>query len=85
MNIEMKKVPIKSLKIGDKFNRLYNNDIVTSFASLVESRDSSTGSHVKRTKRYVNIILDEMNKKGVYANILTIDFVPTKTLSQHIH
>lgn len=54
--------------------KTYNNDIVTSFASLVESRDSSTGSHVKRTKRYVNIILDEMNKKGVYANILTIDF-----------
>ena len=32
-NIKMKKVPIKSLKIGDKFDTLYNNDSIT-FASF---------------------------------------------------
>ena len=32
-NTKMKKVPIKSLKIGDKFDTLYNNDSIT-FASF---------------------------------------------------
>ena len=54
--------------------RKYNNDTVTSFAALVESRDSSTGGHVKRTQSYVKIILDEINKNHLYREIMTRDF-----------
>lgn len=54
--------------------RKYNNDTVTSFAALVESRDSSTGGHVKRTQSYVKIILDEINKNHLYLEIMTRDF-----------
>ena len=54
--------------------RKYNNDTVTSFAALVESRDSSTGGHVKRTQSYVKIILDEINKNHLYPEIMTRDF-----------
>lgn len=52
----------------------YNSEIVTSFATLVESRDSSTGSHVKRTKSYVKIILDEIKTNSLYSSIMTKDF-----------
>ena len=52
----------------------YNSEIVTSFATLVESRDSSTGSHVKRTKSYVKIILDEIKTNNLYSSIMTKDF-----------
>lgn len=52
----------------------YNSEIVTSFANLVESRDSSTGSHVKRTKSYVKIILDEIKTNSLYSSIMTKDF-----------
>ncbi|MGN0731145.1 MAG: HD-GYP domain-containing protein [Treponema sp.] len=54
--------------------KLYNNDIVTSFATLVESRDNSTGSHVKRTRNYVKIILDEIEKAHLYSSVMTSDF-----------
>ena len=52
----------------------YNSEIVTSFATLVESRDSSTGIHVKRTKSYVKIILDEIKTNNLYSSIMTKDF-----------
>ena len=52
----------------------YNSEIVTSFATLVESRDSSTGSHVKRTKSYVKILLDEIKTNNLYTSIMTKDF-----------
>ena len=52
----------------------YNSEIVTSFATLVESRDSSTGSHVKRTKSYVKTILDEIKTNNLYSSIMTKDF-----------
>ena len=52
----------------------YNSEIVTSFATLVESRDSSTGSHVKRTKSYVKILLDEIKTNSLYSSIMTKDF-----------
>lgn len=52
----------------------YNSEIVTSFATLVESRDSSTGSHVKRTKSYVKILLDEIKTNRLYSSIMTKDF-----------
>ena len=54
--------------------KLYNNDIVTSFATLVESRDNSTGSHVKRTRNYVKIILGELEKAHLYSSVMTSDF-----------
>lgn len=52
----------------------YNSEIVTSFATLVESRDSSTGSHVKRTKSYVKILLDEIKTNSLFSSIMTKDF-----------
>ena len=54
--------------------KFYNNDIVTSFATLVESRDNSTGSHVKRTRNYVKIILNEIEKAHLYSSVMTSDF-----------
>ncbi|MGN0739996.1 MAG: HD-GYP domain-containing protein [Treponema sp.] len=54
--------------------KLYNNDIVTSFATLVESRDNSTGSHVKRTRNYAKIILDELEKAHLHSSVMTSDF-----------
>ena len=40
----------------------YNSDVVAGFATLVESRDSGTGDHVRHTREYVRIIIDVMKK-----------------------
>lgn len=59
------------------FDRLekYNNEMVTGFATLVESRDDSTGGHIQRTKGYVSIILKELKNKPEYKRILTKDYI----------
>jgi len=53
----------------------YNEKMVINFATLVETRDNSTGGHIKRTKEYVKIILEEMEASRQYNNILTKDYI----------
>lgn len=53
----------------------YNDDMIVNFATLVENRDDSTGGHVKRTKEYVKIIIDEMKKDPKYRMLLSKDYV----------
>lgn len=55
--------------------RIYNEEMVTSFATLVENRDDSTGGHIKRTKKYVSIIIEEMVKRPEYEKIMSRDYV----------
>ncbi len=44
-------------------------DIILGMADIVESRDSNTGGHVRRTSKVVNIIVQEMRKTGLYKNM----------------
>ena len=53
----------------------YNLEVVSSFATLVENRDDSTGNHVKRTRGYVEIILKEMQKTAAYKRVLAKDYI----------
>ncbi len=44
--------------------REIHNKMILSMATLVESRDNSTGGHIKRTSECVRILVDEMMKKN---------------------
>ena len=55
--------------------RQYNADMVTGFATLVENRDNNTGGHIRRTKDYVRIILNQMKKEQEYTKFLTRDYI----------
>lgn len=46
------------------------DNIIMGIANLVESRDSSTGSHIKKTKSYVEILTRELQRRGMYADVL---------------
>lgn len=50
-------------------------DIIFSMANLIESRDGTTGEHVKRTSGYVNLLVEKMQEKGLYKEILTREYV----------
>lgn len=50
-------------------------DIIFSMANLIESRDGTTGEHVKRTSGYVNLLVEKMQERGLYAEQLTRDYV----------
>ena len=44
-----------------------HNNLILSMATMVESRDNSTGGHIKRTSEGVRILIDEMRKNGNFA------------------
>lgn len=53
----------------------YNAEMVTGFATLVENRDNNTGGHIRRTKGYVQILLDEMQQRPIYYRSVTKDYI----------
>lgn len=48
---------------------------IESMALVVETRDSETGAHIKRTKIYMKIVAEYFYKKNIYKDILTRDFI----------
>lgn len=49
----------------EKLARNHQNMIFI-LADLVENRDSGTGGHIERTSEYVKVLVQEMQKEGVY-------------------
>lgn len=47
------------------------NNIINSFANMVENRDQNTGSHIKRTAAYVSIIARKLSDDSKYQAQLT--------------
>ena len=43
-----------------------HNNLIMSMATMVESRDNSTGGHIKRTSECVRILIDEIKKNNVF-------------------
>ncbi|MDD6193307.1 MAG: HD domain-containing protein [Lachnospiraceae bacterium] len=60
-------------------------DTIHSVADIVESRDGSTGEHIKRTTIYVKIIAEELRKDKKYANIITKDYINSLVLAAPLH
>lgn len=53
----------------------YHGEMVMGFATLVENKDGSTGGHIKRTSSYVQLLAEELQKKGYYRDVLTKDYM----------
>ena len=65
----------KRLLLAMKELSRYHDEMVMGFATLIENRDSSTGGHVKRTTRYVELLVGELKKRGYYSDILSRDYI----------
>lgn len=59
--------------------------MIYSFATLVESRDSATGEHVRRTSEYVAVLAAEMKHRGYYPLILTVKYLEYLRLAAPLH
>jgi len=59
---------IMETQIQEKAEEVYKlqNAILTNIADLVELRDKCTGGHILRTQLYLQIMIDEMMRSGVY-------------------
>ena len=44
---------------------MMHNNLIMSMAMMVESRDNSTGGHIKRTSEGIRILMEEIKKEGV--------------------
>lgn len=64
---------------------LYNENMVESFANLVENRDSNTGGHIKRTRAYVNLILHKMRHDKKYKDIMNKDYLVNVSNAAPLH
>lgn len=49
--------------------------VVMGMANLIESRDGSTGKHVKNTKAYVLMIAEELHRRGLFSDTLNEEYV----------
>ena len=47
------------------------NGVIEHLADIIESRDLETGEHIKRTKKYVSILVDKMKDEPLYKDYLT--------------
>ena len=50
-----------------------HREMVVGYATLVERRDGSTGAHIKRTSRYVQLMADALVERRCYRDQLTRD------------
>ena len=65
--------------------KVLSKDMISSFANLVESRDDSTGGHIKRTEAYVQVIVDAMRQDNSYNSVLTKDYMNSVSQAAPMH
>lgn len=63
----------------------YHEEMVMSFATLVENKDGSTGGHIRRSTAYVKLLAEEMKARGYYKEILTKDYVQNLCQAAPMH
>lgn len=63
----------------------FQSGMISVMADLVESRDKSTGTHIKNTAAYVEIICDQMIKDGLYPDVVNEDYKNNVVASAPMH
>lgn len=59
--------------------------MIISFADIIASRDSVTGQHIKRTSRFVDIIVNSLMENSSYQEYMTVSFVEHMSLAAPLH
>ena len=65
--------------------RTMQSSVIIGVANLIESRDSSTGTHVKNTSNYVKMIACAAKDAGLYPEIITDSFVDMVISAAPLH
>ena len=61
------------LKQKSQIERM-QQQIIVSFANIAESRDGTTGKHIKRTSAYVELICKELRQQNLFEDLLTEEY-----------
>lgn len=60
-------------------------EVITGIANLIESRDGSTGIHVKNTQNCVRLLTQELRRRGMYADILNQEYETNTIKASVLH
>lgn len=63
----------------------YQDEMIMGFATLVENKDGSTGGHIKRTTKYVQLLAEELRRRGYYKDILNKDYMRNLCMAAPMH
>lgn len=62
-----------------------HESVIEAMGMVAEHRDPETGSHISRTKTYVNLIAEELSKLPKYSKILTPRIIELVTNAAPLH
>jgi putative two-component system response regulator len=62
----------KMIKESQQAVRDIHNATISVIADMVESRDKITGLHIERTQMYLQILVSELSRSGVYASEIAV-------------
>ncbi len=74
-------------KITEDTRRLnmIQDSVIVGMANLIESRDGSTGKHVKNTQMYVRMIAEELRKRNLFTEELTEEYIEDLCKAAPLH
>jgi response regulator RpfG family c-di-GMP phosphodiesterase len=59
--------------------------MIIAMASLIESRDGSTGEHIRRAEKYMEILAEAVQREGYHRETVTDDYVDALCRAAYIH
>ncbi len=62
-----------------------HSSAIDSMALVVESRDTETGAHIKRTKEYVNCLSEYLYENKIYKDVVTREFISLVYRASPLH
>ena len=85
-NLE-KMVKEQAEKITEDARRIsgIQDSVIVGMANLIESRDGSTGKHVKNTQMYVQMIADELRSRQLFEQELTEEYIEDLCKAAPLH
>ncbi len=80
-------VNTQAQKITEDAQRLgrIQDSVIIGMANLIESRDGSTGKHVKNTQNYVRMIANELLSRGLFPEELTPAYIEDLCKAAPLH
>lgn len=65
--------------------KMIQDSVIVGMANLIESRDGSTGKHVKNTQMYVRMIASELYRRKLFAVELTPEYIEDLCKAAPLH
>lgn len=80
VNIQARKITEDAMRLGR-----IQDSVIVGMANLIESRDGSTGKHVKNTQTYVRMIATELLSRGHFTQELTPTYIENLCKAAPLH